>query len=48
MNNYKACDAASEEKLGAESKPTFYLLKMRDYFQKKKEEKAALGRLVGN
>lgn len=36
MNNYKACDAASEENLSAESKATFYLLKMRDYFQGKK------------
>lgn len=46
MNNYKACDAASEENLGAESKATFYLPKMRDYFQKK--EKVALGHLVRN
>lgn len=38
MNNYKACDAASEENLGAESKATFYLLKMRDYFQDESEE----------
>jgi len=37
MNNYKACDAASEENLSAESKATFYLLKMRDYFQKKRQ-----------
>lgn len=46
MNNYRACDAASEENLGAESKATFYLLKMRDYFQKKR--KAAPEQLVRN
>ncbi len=45
MNNYKACDAASEENLGAESKATFYLPKMRDYFEKKK---ADLGHLIRN
>ncbi len=37
MNNYKACDAASEENLGAESKATFYLPKMRDYLKKKRK-----------